>query len=130
MPSLQSERLLASSNDREGTLYFLIKNPKKQELKLVLRNKSHKAIQAEFEIVRDPIMNALYDVQVYPPIAYYTAGGLGTVNLILKAKSTEHSSKTQMRCLVISKVKNSTVKFCYPCIFQFPLSDSGAGEGE
>lgn len=126
IPSLCSDRLLTKAGDPAGTLYFLLKNPKKTDLKLVLRNRSSKVIQAEFEVIKDKLMAEHFDVLVYPSIMTYQINSLATVQLIIKAKGTSIPVFQEMRCVVVSKLKNSSVKFGHPCVIRVPSGDSSS----
>ena len=76
-------------------------------------------------MVKDPFMTKHYDVIVYPSLMNYQPGGLATVQLIVKSKGLTIPPFQQMRFIVISKLKNSTAKFSYPCIIQQPTGDTG-----
>lgn len=122
IPSLGSDRLLLKQGDLDGTLHFLIKNKKRQDLKVVLRNNSHRVFQAEFTSIADQYMGEHYELAFSPAVVNYPAFGLATLGLIVKSVTDDPnlaSPQATMRCLLVAKVRNSSIKFTFRCEFQF-----------
>ena len=65
-------------------LHFLMKNPRQQDLKLTLKNKSDRAIVVDFICLKSDEIEDIYDINVNPPSISYQPNMLATAMLSIK----------------------------------------------
>jgi hypothetical protein len=106
-------------NEAHPTLNFLIKTLRKQDFKLILVNKAARTITVDFEVIMDEFMKANFDLKVSPGQKVYYPQSIITVGLLLQQKHSSRVDRVEnMRALVVGKVRECSVKFTYPCVFQ------------
>lgn len=133
LPNLCSERSLSTRNKDEGVLHFLIKNPRRQDLKVVLKNKSEKLVQADFVIMKDNYMAEHFEVMFNPSVVIYQAGSHSTLGLIIRAATGREipaPPNNIMRCLLVAKIKNCSAKFTFKCEFRFMAEGSNTSNAD
>ena len=108
-----------------GVLYFLLKLERKQDFKVVLKSASAKPCLVEFDLLKDAYLDSCYDMRVNPPAVAFPAHGAATAVLTVRGLPGGEPRPAAMRCLLVAKLKNSSAKFTFPCVFTYPLAAAG-----
>jgi hypothetical protein len=133
LPNLCSDRALATGPSSDAVLHFLVKNVRRQDLKVVLKNKADKLVQADFLVVKDSYMLEHFDVLFNPSVVVYQAGMQATLGMIIRSSSSQTPPPAPdniMRCLLVARIKNSSAKFTFKCEFRFMPEGSCCSSGD
>lgn len=125
LPSLIAPRQLLDTKNAQSVLpllKFIIKTPKKQDLKIVLKNDGARTVQTELELlVRDETFGQLFEASLSPSILTFAPKGLATAVLTLRSRGTSLSCDfKELRCLIVAKLRNSSLRFTFPTILLPP----------
>lgn len=111
--------MLHFESEPNATLNYLVKSVRKQDFKLILVNKATRTITVDFEVITDEFMKANFDLKVSPGQKVYYPHSIITVAILLSQKPSSRVEKVEnMRALVVAKLRECSVKFTFPCVFQ------------
>ena len=156
MPCLISERLLGTSSVSLPFLHYFLKNPKRQDFKVTLRNKSRRMIAVDFMVLKNAELEEDYEVFIHPQTVTYSAGATYTTTMIFKQKTKGAKDKSkdkkgkvdekkvkveekvvkvdpkkprpsEYRVVILAKVKNSSAIFSFPGVISTRKNYPGKG---
>lgn len=119
MPSLRCEKMIYLNSMRMSVLKLFMKNAKRQEFRISLKNLVRQTMTVEFQVLKHD-RHASLEFIFYPPSL--SLSPLLSSNFITNVKSNkpegEHE-EDEVRCVLLVKMKNGSPIFGFPVIIVF-----------
>lgn len=119
LPVIRCEKMIYLNSLKMSVLKLFMKNTKRQEFRISLKNMAKQAITVEFQIMKHEKYNHL-DFTFYPP-SLNLSPSLSS-NYILNVKSNlpdNEKEDKEVKCVLLVKMKNGSPIFAYPVVIVF-----------
>lgn len=119
LPIIKCEKMIYLNSLKMSVLKLFMKNSKRQEFRISLKNLVKNTITVEFQMLKHERFSHL-DFAFYPPSLSLTPGL--SVNYILHVKSNlpdSDAEEKEVKCVLLVKLKNGSPMFAYPVVIVF-----------
>lgn len=119
LPSLRCEKMIYLNSLRMSVLKLFMKNAKRQEFRISLKNLVRQTMTVEFQVLKHD-RHAHLDFSFYPPSL--SLSPLLSSNFITNVKSNKPDSENEedeVRCVLLVKMKNGSPVFGFPVVIVF-----------
>ena len=119
LPALRCEKMIYLNSIRMSVLKLFMKNAKRQEFRISLKNLVRQTMTVEFQALKNE-RHAHLEFSFYPPSL--SLSPLLSSNFIANVKSNkaeEEMEEDEVRCVLLVKMKNGSPIFGFPVIIVF-----------
>lgn len=116
-PKLKCEKMIFLKSQNMSVIKLYLKNLKRQDFRITLKNVYDNPYTIEPSILKNEIFSKSMDFTFFPSSANVNAQT--QANFILSIKTTfkeNEANSKEMNCVLVAKVKNSSIFFAYPVI--------------
>lgn len=117
MPNIKCEKLIHLKSLDMSVIKLFMKTPKRQDFRIALKNMSKVNCVGEPSVLKNDATTNFIEFNFYPAQLSLTQGA--PANFMMSAKcllSDAELQNKEVKCLLVIKIRNSSVIFAYPMI--------------